>query len=291
MNPAIEQRIAEEQAKINVPSYQDVAWDGAWKRRSNSMWGLSFVGGVTGAALGSVALIPPAIIGAVPLTLAAVGTSAVLFGALGISTGFAVGAVVGPAAGAAASTMKEFERRTLEDKIIQNPEAEVTLAQASQPEPSPVKFSDLVNIKTGALFAAIGAVGGLIFATALSFAPAMAAQFAMPAMNVLLGEGASAAAITAYSVGLGASFGAIFGVHFPRITRLAADFAGDLLSGKAINAPWPESANLPELKPILSPQVDVPEQAVAARREFKPMASYQDLIVQQKQECEPCQAR
>lgn len=295
MPPAIEQRIAEEQAKIDVPSYQDAAWDGAWKRRAGALWGMSTVGGVTGAIIGAAALIPPALMGAVPLTLAAVATSTLIFAALGISTGFAIGAVVGGQAGAAASTAKELERRLIardvENKLRENPAAHVCLtAKPAASEREPTKWMDYVNVKTGLLFAAIGAVGGLIFAGALSVAPSMASNFAMPAMELLLGKGATTAAIAAYSAGLGACFGSMFGVSYTKITRDAVNFAGKLLSGEALSDPWPISVNLPDPKPILNAQVDVEPTRSFAENTPAP-SNYRDLIATQQQGCEPCQVR
>lgn len=280
----IRQRIAEEQAKIDVPSYQDVAFDGAWKRRSNSQWGLGLLGLATGAFMGLAAP------GAAMLAGASIGgglllKSMAIYSAIGMSAGWGLGSFVGPGAGAAASAMKEYERRQLardiEGKIRENPEAKVTLAE-EMPLPSDEKggLANYFNWKTSLLFAAVGAITGLVFAgalvasgavvavTAAETAPGLAA-YAMPAMHMLLGSAASSvSAVVAYSVGVGAAFGSIYGVNYPRIARKLSNAFGDMLSGKAIDAPWPKSANLPELKPIVSPVVEVPEREEAPAKQF-----------------------
>jgi hypothetical protein len=261
----IQKRIAEEQAKIAVPSYQDVAFDGAWKRRSGMIWGLAIVGAISGAGIGAAALVAPALFAEVAVTSALVVKSMVAFSALGLSAGWVAGAGAGFPAGAAASTMKEYERRTLardiEQKIRDNPNATVTLGEhALEPKKEDFGLDGYFNWKTALVLAAIGAVGGAVFATALALGgPATA--FAMPAMEFLLGAKASAVAISAYTIGLGAATGAFFGVNIPRIGRFAGNFMSGILSGKAIGAPWPEEANLPELKPILSPVVTKPTRA------------------------------
>jgi hypothetical protein len=267
MEQDINKRIAEEQAKINVPSYQDVALDGAWKRRSNMMWGLGALGTGFGAAFGLIGAGLAAVAGA-PLTPELVGTSLAIFSATGMSSGLATGVMVGPSAGAAASAAKEMERRVLarqiEEKMRENPDTKIELHETPQTPPKePFKLADYVNFKTMAVFAAIGLAGGLIAAAAFTAAAASggAAAFAMPAMGALLGTVApTATALSIYSGGMGMAFGAFFGVNVPKLTRLSSNFMGELLSGKAIDAPWPASSAVPEQKPILSPIITEPEQ-------------------------------
>jgi len=280
----INKRIAEEQAKIVVPSYQDVTFDGAFKRRTNSMFGLAVLGLVTGAAIG-LAAPAAAVIGGAAMTGALVAKSAMIFSAIGMSAGWGMGALVGPSAGAAASAMKEYERRTLarevEEKIRENPEASVTLAPhpAVQPESSG-GIRDYINPRAAMAFAIIGAVAGLVFAGALVASGALAAgteaapaitAYAMPAMKMLLGSAAtSVSAVVAYSVGVGASFGAIFGVNYPKLSRATSDFFGDMLSGKAVDSPWPPGANLPTQQPVLAPVVEVEKPAEKPSKLFAP---------------------
>lgn len=300
----INKRIAEEQAKIEVPSYQDVAIDGAWKRRSSMMWGLSILGVGFGAVFG-LAAAGLAAAGGIAVTTKLVLDSVAIFAATGMSTGLATGVVVGSSAGAAASSAKEIERRMLardiEQKIRENPDANVEMHTTPAPEPKqPFRLSDYVNIKTALLFAAIGTVGGLIAASAFIAAGGLtgagaAAAFAMPAMSTLLGTATpSATALTIYSTGLGTAFGAFFGVNVPKLARLAGNLAGDMLSGKAIDAPWPKEANLPEQKPILSPMVNSPEPETPSKTfsdkvERKP--NYEALVSQAIKDAESYPSR
>ncbi len=309
----LQQRIAEEQAKIEVPSYQDATWDSAWKRRASAIWGIGAVGMTVGAVIGLLAPVLPALVASAPFSAAVVAKSVAIFASLGITGGMGIGMMAGPAAGSAAGAIKEFERRQIareiEQKIRDNPDADVTLlqervSQLEEDNPKSIRFADYFNVKTGLLFAAIGAVGGLIFATALLAtgglvaaggvaASPMIAQLAMPAAQLLLGSAAgNAAAVTAYSVGLGALFGMNFGVSHALITRQACNFAGDLLSGRGLGSPWPKRVNLPEPKPVLSPvvvtRVSEPEQAESktfSERE-KRAPNYEALVNQSIREAD-----
>lgn len=261
----IRKRIADEQAKIEVPTYQDAAWDGAWKRRAGAMWGVAGVAAIVGALTGVIAPLTPVLVGmGLAEAVALIPTSVAVFTAIGTSTGLAIGAAVGGDAGAAASTMKEYERRQvsrdIKQAIEQNPDVSVEAIQepVGQPEEDKeksAKWSDYFNLRAAVTFATLGAIGGLIFATALT-ASGGAAMFAMPAMELLLGAAAqNAAMVTAYSMGLGAAFGLNFGVSHALITRKAVNFANDLLSGKALGAPWNVNVNDPDLKPVLVPEL------------------------------------
>ena len=113
-------------------------------------------------------------------------------------------------------------------------------------------------------------------------------------MKMLLGSAAtSIPAVTAYSVGIGASFGAIFGVNYPRLARDLSNRFGDMLSGKAIGADWPTSSNLPELKPILTPVVqpapEVAEQTFSQNE--KRAVNYEQLVSQSIKEADTQLAR
>lgn len=275
---AIQQRVADVQAKIEVPSYQDVAWDGAWKRRAGAIWGVAGVATLVGAVTGLAAPLFPVLAGMeLASALALIPKSVAIFSAIGVSTGLTIGAVTGPGAGAAASTMKEFERRqlarTIEEEIRRNPEASVELirervALPEEDQPKNIRWQDYFNVKTGLAFAAIGAMGGLIFAGAL-LATGSAAAFAMPGLTMLLGEAAKdTAMVVAYSMGIGACFGANFGVSHALVTRKAVNFANDMLSGKMLGDPWPKRVNVPELQPVLAPVVHREPEPVAV--ETKP---------------------
>lgn len=296
----IQKRIAEEQAKIDVPSYQDVAFDGAWKRRSAMIWGLAIVGAISGAGIGALALLAPAIFTSTigfSLTAPLVAKSIAAFSAFGLSAGWVAGALAGFPSGAAAATIKEFERRTLardiEQKIRDNPEATVTITEhAVEPKKEDTGISGYFNWKSALVLAGIGAIGGAIFAAALVMG-GPAAHFAMPAMEFLLGSTAATTApgvVAAYTIGLGAISGAFFGTNIPRIGRNAGNFMAGILGGQSIGAPWPKSANLPEQKPILTPVVTVPEQEQVVESKFadkiQRAQSYEALLTQSAKEAE-----
>lgn len=300
----IQKRIAEEQARIEVPSYQDVAWDGAWKRRAAGMWGIMGVAMVVGALIGLAAPLFPILGGMeVAAAVALIPKSIAIFSAIGISSGFVIGTGIGPSAGSSAATMKEFERRTLarkvEEVIRKNPDVPVHLvkemvAQKEEDKEKNAKWSDYFNVRAAMTFSAIGAIGGLIFATALSYAPGVA-QFTMPAMEWVLGISAKIPEIAvAYSMGVGALFGANFGVSHALITRKAVNVAGDLLSGKSLGNPWAKSVNVPDLEAILTPALarsEIDEEVpVALQSKFSEKlpraANYEALIAQSLRETE-----
>ena len=102
--------------EIEVGTYQNLAFDGAWKSRSRAMWGIAFLGLITGAAIGLLAPFFPAIVGAVGFSAAAghVLETMAIFGATGMATGLVAGGLTGSAAGASASVAKELEIRNLQ---------------------------------------------------------------------------------------------------------------------------------------------------------------------------------
>ena len=90
----IQQRIAEEQAKIDVPSYQDVVWEGAWKKRAAGLWGMMGVAMVVGAVMGLAAPLFPILGGMeVATALALIPKSVTIFSAIGISSGLVIGEI------------------------------------------------------------------------------------------------------------------------------------------------------------------------------------------------------
>ncbi len=321
---SINEKIAEIQARIDIPSYQDVAWDGAWKRRAAAIWGMMSVALVVGASIGLLALLPPAMFG-LPLTAELVGQSVAIFSALGISSGLVIGATVGPGAGAAASAMKEFERRQIArdiDRLVRaNPDAPVELieemvAQKEEDKEKNLRFSDYVSIKKSLIFAGIGAVGGLVFAGALYAVGGfgvpespMVAQFAMPAAKFLLGASASSVAVvSSYFAGIGGLFGANFGISYPIITRKAVNFFADLLSGKSIADSWPARVNTPAPDPVIMPvhkqQEALPELPDIAAvstdnvadlknytQKIRPQNNYEELVRQSIAQAEESPAR
>ncbi|MDX2074560.1 MAG: hypothetical protein SFX19_09405 [Alphaproteobacteria bacterium] len=304
----IEKRIAEEQAKIEVPSYQDEVWTGTWKRRAGALWGLMGLAMVVGAVIGLLAPLFP-ILGGMPAVeaVALIPKSIAIFSAIGISTGLAIGSVMGPSAGASAAAIREYERRQIareiEETIRRNPEADVSLvakgvALQEEDKEKNIRWTDYFNLKTGLLFSGLGAAGGLVFATALAAVPG-ADNFAMPAMNWLLGESVKIpAVVTAYSMGLGSLFGLNFGVSHALITNKAVNYANDLLGGKALGEPWPRRVNVPEPKPVLSPVVHVKEngdgpEATPTKfaEKLQRAANYESLVAQSVKETEGCNSR
>ena len=243
-----------ENKQIEVASYSNSAFADAWKGRSRAMWGVGAVGLGVGLLIGVFAPFIPVL---ASLFVSSIGSAATfsaaaaliphsmaVFGAVGMTTGFAVGGLVGASAGSASSIAKEMERR----EIKHEQEMARTIG-VSVPEHIPEKSQEntdrYFNPKVGAIFAGFGAVAGAVLAAGF-FAPSIvgggavaATSSFMPALEVVLGGLASnAAAVTAYSIGVMTTFGALFGVNFPKITTKAQDLAGELLSGKSLGTSW-----------------------------------------------------
>lgn len=270
--------------KIEVASYSNSTFADAWRGRSRALWGVGAVGLGFGLLVGAFAPFIPVIaslfissIGSAATTSAAVALvphSMAVFGALGMTTGFAVGGLVGASSGAASSVAKEMERR---DRNHEQQMAKVmgVSLPVSVPEQSKEDTDRYFNPKVGGLFAVFGAIAGAVLAAGF-FAPSMAVGGAVaatsslaPALEIVLGGLASnTAAVTAYSVGVMASFGALFGVNFPKITTKAQDMAGELLSGKPLGTSWKREN---EIAPDITEKNSVIE--VKAQLENLPIAS------------------
>jgi hypothetical protein len=303
--PTLDQRIEEETAKIKVDSYQKTASIGGWAGGGRTLWAISVVGAVMGAAIGLVAPLFPVIVGAAWPVLTTIGTSVAAFAATGISLGFGGGLVLGRISGAAAAVGEEQEKRMKEwmvrQKLADNPQAEILpdAPKAEEPKkPFWQRFKDTyhtyVNPRVGLRFAAIGAIGGLIMGAAFIATGGVAGFAVMPALEALTGLSASAlthGAILAYSAGVVASFGALWSFNFPKITSNLTHFFGELVNGKYGGREWgPQQEKTPEMAKEKSPEreiavnSEVTQSGNTAQRSF---LSYKELVVQHQTDTEP----
>lgn len=239
--------------EIKVGSYQNLAFDGAWKSRSRAIWGIAFLGLITGAVFGLLAPFFPVLVQEVLFAdaLTRVLPTMAIFSATGMAAGFAIGGLTGASAGASASVAKELEIRNLQ----REKEVEKSIG-IPFPEHIPEKPKEdntrYFNPKISAVFATFGAIVGKVMAAAF-FATHVggavvttttAGNAAIPALSVILGSAVSSPlAVTACFVGVMACFGAIFGVNFPKIGGYLQDLAGKLLSGEALGTNWKKENN------------------------------------------------
>jgi hypothetical protein len=223
---------------IEVKSYQDVAFDGDWKARSRGLWGISFLGLLTGAAIGLLAPIVPALMGA-SIGLSEIGASLALFSATGMATGMLVGTQVGASSGAAASVTKELEGRDLARAEAIEQAMGVELPKPNLPK-AKEKEQRYFNPKISFTFAAFGVLAGLVMAAAFFASGGAVATAAVPALSTLLGAKAAVdvGMTTAYFASVMGCFGAIFGINYPVIAKKFNNMAGDLLGGKALGTSW-----------------------------------------------------
>lgn len=303
-DPYIEERLRQESSKIKADSYQKVASLGGWSGGGRTLWAISTIGLAAGVVIGAAAPYFPFIFGAV----ASLPSAATLFASMlsyatfGMSTGFAGGLMLGRVSGSTAAIAQEQEKRlkewTARQIVSQNPNAEIVPDQPSLPPPAKkslwqrAKDSYLTyfNPRVGLVMAALGAVGGLIIASALiSTGGTIAAG--MPALSTLTGlEGAAltAGAIKAYAAGVLASFGALWTLNFPKITSEVTHFYGELMSGKTLGREWgPKEPEKIRSQTQLSYNQDVAiadgimQQAAAKKQGQPPHASFQELIARQ----------
>ena len=117
---------------------------------------------------------------------------------------------------------------------------------------------------------------------------AAASNAAIPALSIILPAAALASplAVTACFVGVMTCFGAIFGINFPKIGGYLQNLAGDLLSGKAIDASWEkDNGRAPQITqqldiaksiaPTLALEYDNPQSDHAAK--FQPRSASQEI--------------
>ena len=246
-----------------ITTVDDRIWQGAFKRRINSMWMGMLVGLLVGAALGvGFAFLPywigiTAVAPTAVVVLACAGTA----GAVGIWQGSEGGAAVGASAGAVTSGTKEVlakqqenmremlgEMRAMEARLTGKPvptvpqEAFALNKDLPQADGESRSLGDIVgkyiNLKVGLLFVAVSAGIGAVAA----FAPAT--PLIAPLLNAAL-ELAGAPALgqiaTAQLVGLcsgaGALLGTTFGINFPVIANKISNAFGTALSGNWFQKP------------------------------------------------------
>ncbi len=293
---AVQQRSSDEKSKIEVASYHDVAFEGTWRARSRGMWGVGALGLLAGAAIGALAPLFPVVVGATSLATAAslIPQTMAIFSATGIGMGVAAGTMVGSSSGAVGAVAKEQEKR-LREAGIETPPGNDAQAQANEGKGFFTRFKEAlgslkINPKVMITFAALGAVAGVVMATAFL---ATGGAAAVPALGSLLGSAAtSAPAVTAYFAGVMASFGALFGMNLPTVATQMTNVMGDTLGGKTINAPWTDKqAPSPEVQQAVEKAAAVeqpapakPEPATPRASKFQPALSYQEMMAQKAQE-------
>lgn len=287
----VNQRIAEETSKIKVGSYQRTASLGGWAGGGRTLWAISTVGVLLGGAIGAVAPFFPVLVGASELATAAaaVPASLAVFSATGLSMGFGGGLMLGRVSGTAAAVAEENERRMKEWTVRQilkdNPDAKIV---SDEPKASPTRkslgqrlkdtYRTYFNPKVGLAMTAIGILGGAVLAAGFLYSGG-ALSAIMPALGTLTGLGAAmeAGAITeafqagvmtqglkafmAYTVGVGAAFGALWNINLPRITSNVTHMYGELISGRALGREWkpqPEKSQAKAEEPALAMVMETP---------------------------------
>lgn len=301
----LEARIAEETAKIKVDSYQKTASLGGWGASGRTLWAISTIGAVTGAVIGAIAPIIPALFvtGVAMPALAVFGVSIAAFAATGLVMGLQGGLMLGRVSGATAAVAEESERRakewTVRQLVSQNPNAEI-IPDAPK-EPAPKKsfgqrlrdtYYTFCNPKVGLTMTAIGVIGGLLLGAAF-VATSGGAGLIMGGMGALTGVAMPTAAalasgtatftaiqtstILAYSAGVGGLFGAVWNFNFPKITSEVTHFYGKLINGDYFNRTWEP----PKEPAKLQERTYVPENTISAERSF---SDFRSLIAKQEAE-------
>ena len=296
---AFEKRLAEETAKIKVESYQKTASLGGWAGGGRTLWAISAVGAAAGAMIGVVAPVFPLVVGASSLAtaVAAIPASVAVYSAVGMSMGFSGGLVLGRISGSNAAVAEEQEKRmkewTAKQLLAQNPDAKLVADEAKE-KPKDTRsfwqkvkdnYHTYVNPRTGALFAVVGAVGGLVMAAAFAVTGG-ATGAVMPAMEAITGLSAGAltpTVMTAYTVGVMAAFGALFSFNFPKITSDVTEFAGNLLSGKPLGREWGPKTPEKATEQTLEKTAAQPEPAKETAQQ-KSYDSYRELVLKQASE-------
>ncbi|MGE0754269.1 MAG: hypothetical protein AB7L92_03815 [Alphaproteobacteria bacterium] len=263
----LSQRIAEETGKIRVASYQKAASLGGWAGGGRTLWAISAVGAIAGAAIGLVAPFFPLLVGASSLATAisAIPASVAILAAVGLSSGFGGGLVLGRISGTSAAVAEEQEKRLKtwtakqllqkdpDTKIIED-EQDIKRVQAYKPfwENAKGSYETYVNPRVGAFFTVVGAIGGLIMGAAF-IASGGAAGVIAPALGAITGLGAAAATapavVMATSVGLLAAFGALFSFNLPKVTSELTALTGKFISGEKLGRKWGPVQPEPGLEP------------------------------------------
>lgn len=302
----LEQRIAEETAKIKVGSYQKTASLGGWAGGGRTLWAISAIGAAAGIAIGAVAPFFPLIVGASTLAtaVAALPASMAIMGGVGMSMGFGGGLVLGRISGSAAAVAEENEMRmkhwTTKQMLQANPQAHIVEDNEDTKKVSEYKpfwhnpkatYKTYVNPRVGMFFTLVGAIGGLLMGAAF-IASGGAAGAVAPALGAITGLGAAAmsnSVIMATSVGILAAFGALFSLNLPKITSDLTELSGKFTMGEKLGRGWgpEEAAPKKGLSYSRDNAVKAAEHSLAARLkdelDKKAMAkatSYQDMVRQ-----------
>ena len=281
-------------SEIKVDSYQKTASIGGWAGASRTLWAISALGIVFGAAIGIVAPFFPMLVGAALPALSTIGTSVAVFAATGLSMGFGGGMMLGRMSGTVAAVAEEHEKRMKEWTARQlkhnSPGAAIV---PDEPKPEPEKkslrqhakdtYRSYFNPRVGAVFTLFGLAGGLILGAAFvaSSGAAGAVMGGIPLLATL--TGLKAAAITApvimsYSAGVCASFGALWFFNFPKLTSNITEFFGNLTSGKPLGREWEA-----EPAPAQQQAISAPEPTLC-NTQARNFPSFQELIAQQANE-------
>ena len=240
--------------RIKVESYQHVASIGGWAGAGRTLWAISTIGVLLGAAIGLVAPLFPIIVGASTLAVAAqaIPASMVVFAAMGLSMGFGGGLMLGRVSGTAAAIAEEQEKRmkswTAQQILHNNPGAEIIADTTQTNEPQQGRWQYVkdtcrtyINPRVGLVMTAIGLLGGLIMGAAFIVSGGATAFAMAPALSTITGVTSIAthtAGILAYSGGIGAAFGAIWNLNMPRLTNKLTEFYGKLTSGALLGREW-----------------------------------------------------
>lgn len=320
-NDALEQRIKEETANIQVDSYQKVASLGGWSGGGRTLWAISAVAAVSSALIGAVAPFFPAIalavagdvtLGAAMATaVGAMTTSIAAFAATGLAFGFAGGMMLGRISGSNAAVAQEQERRQkareIEQTLTQNPQA--TIEHEAPKEPAPKltfkqklkkAYYEYFNPRVGAVMTLIGITGGLVLASAFVLTDGAIGTVMPNILDKLTGLAPEIAksplAVTAFTAGVCGSIGALWHLNYPKITSEVTHFFGELISGKTLGREWevPQPVKLKNTSGTaldrIEPQTAQPEPALAQAAEginglaVRQFTSYTELVAQRAAE-------
>jgi len=280
---------------VKIAPYIDKAFESAMARRTHAFWGIAALGIAYGAATGLVAPFFPCFVGAQSWSEAAalVPTSVAVFSGVGLLGGFGIGATIGAPSGAAASVAEEQERRMRERDLalgISTPaqEAAISKMQETKPDNRSLlrKFVETINVRNGLIFATIGAIGGAVLAAAYVNMGGGEA-FALPGLKTILGSAAGdTRAVTAYFVGMMATFGAMFGTDGPKLVNHMRNYVEKIFSGKALTLH--KEGPQPMQQVVREQEVTLPTAVheSSCGGEHKKFASFQDMLTQRAQSAE-----
>jgi hypothetical protein len=258
--PEVRAYIEEEKAKIEVPSYDAIVTNQAFKGRTAGYWAGTAMGFAWGSVVGIAAAAVTAI--AIPTaSFALLGGIVALTAATGSAVGVVSGQIIGAAAGAVRGGFLEYERRqkaaALEEQLMQDPSLKQKALEAARTrdENSPlilkadrslrveemwkrsngaVDFAgNLFAPKTLMVSSTAGAILGAVWMIGALYAGGTAAGV-YPSLASILAPTALVAESTKLLAGaaIGAVTGASFGFNFPAVFTSLSRYAGATLSEK-----------------------------------------------------------